>query len=341
MTRVTYNTEREAIMKKSMLSFLLAAAAVSTLGSTGILAVTTTTAGQAKLIAEKQVPAGSGFLKTELDDGKYEVSFYHADQKERYEIEVSAAAGKILSYESKLTNHQGGLTVTLTEEDAKKKVTGEIPTATILSAYLDSDDGYSSYEVRFYTDSYYGEYTVHPENGTVLERDVRVGTLPSSKDTSGLISRERAAELALKAVPGSVMTDLDLDYRNNAYLYEVELYKDGSEYDITLDGKTGNLLQNRHHKEDWDDDWDENRDISGNSGRSESAGNSGNTISVEKARQIALDRVPGASVKECKLDYEDGRAIYEGELRKDNWEYEFEIDAVTGAVLKWEADYDD
>jgi len=32
--------------------------------------------------------------------------------------------------------------------------------------------------------------------------------------------------------------------------------------------------------------------------------------------------------------------LYEGEMRSGWMEYEFEIDAVTGAILDWDADWD-
>ena len=42
--------------------------------------------------------------------------------------------------------------------------------------------------------------------------------------------------------------------------------------------------------------------------------------------------------RELKLDRDDGRLVYEGEMRDGRTEYEFEIDAVTGAVLSWEVE---
>lgn len=82
---------------------------------------------------------------------------------------------------------------------------------------------------------------------------------------------------------------------------------------------------------------------------SQSAGNSGtggNTgiggadvqISLEEATQIALERVPGATEQNISihLDFDDGWYIYEGDIIYNRMEYEFDIDANTGTILKWE-----
>ena len=45
-------------------------------------------------------------------------------------------------------------------------------------------------------------------------------------------------------------------------------------------------------------------------------------------------------VKPVQLDYEHGRQVYEIKFYKDRFEYEYDIDAENGAVLKFEKDYD-
>ena len=66
-------------------------------------------------------------------------------------------------------------------------------------------------------------------------------------------------------------------------------------------------------------------------------------ISFEEAKQMALDRVPGASGAdiEMELERDDGFLIYEGEIHYNRMEYEFEIDAATGTILEWTVDYED
>lgn len=66
-------------------------------------------------------------------------------------------------------------------------------------------------------------------------------------------------------------------------------------------------------------------------------------IGVEKAKGIALKKVPGANqshIGEFHLDHEHGRVVYEGSIYYNGWEYEFDIDATTGNILKWKKDRD-
>lgn len=60
-------------------------------------------------------------------------------------------------------------------------------------------------------------------------------------------------------------------------------------------------------------------------------------LSTDDAMRIALERVPGATAQDTriKLDLDDGRYKYEGEIIYNNIEYDFEIDANSGTILEW------
>ena len=64
-------------------------------------------------------------------------------------------------------------------------------------------------------------------------------------------------------------------------------------------------------------------------------------ISSDEAVQSVLARVPGATVAnvtEFNRDYDHGRLEYEGEIRYNGYEYDFEIDAASGNFTKWEVE---
>ena len=68
---------------------------------------------------------------------------------------------------------------------------------------------------------------------------------------------------------------------------------------------------------------------------------SGDYISADRAKQIALAECPsGSTVYKCQFDWDDGRAEYEVEIRNGWTEYDFEIDAVTGTILSRDIDND-
>jgi len=61
-------------------------------------------------------------------------------------------------------------------------------------------------------------------------------------------------------------------------------------------------------------------------------------ITAESAKEIALTKTGGGTVIECKLDYENGREVYEIKIINKNTEYEMDIDVITGAVTDYSAE---
>lgn len=166
------------------------------------------------------------------------------------------------------------------------------------------------------------------ESRTVeLTRD-RGTTGAGSAGTSGVITAERAREIALDhagvSASKAVFVKTRLDREDGRQVYEVEFYAGNLEYDYELDAVSGKVLSVDQDAESYVPE------ITGNSGY----------ISEAKAKSIVEDRA-GASgtYREFKLDRDDGRAVYEGELRVGSLEYEFQLDAATGTILEWELDH--
>lgn len=67
-------------------------------------------------------------------------------------------------------------------------------------------------------------------------------------------------------------------------------------------------------------------------------------ITLEEAKKLALEKagVKEADVvfEEARLDYDDGRLVYDIEFRHGLIEYNAEIDATDGKILEWEKDID-
>lgn len=72
----------------------------------------------------------------------------------------------------------------------------------------------------------------------------------------------------------------------------------------------------------------------------ESAAASGE-ISLEDAKVIALEQVPGAAdgdIAKAFKDYDDGRVEYDVEIRYNGYEYDFEIDGASGRIVDKDSD---
>ncbi|MEC1626162.1 PepSY domain-containing protein [Bacillus mojavensis] len=131
--------------------------------------------------------------------------------------------------------------------------------------------------------------------------------------TGGLTEQE--AESIAKTVVDGTVDDIDRDIYNGKEAYEVEIEKDGEDYDVYVDIKTKQALNDplKEKKEQV-------------------------VLTKEEAEQIALKQTAG-TVTESKLDEDDGAYIYEIEVQtKQGTEAEFDISAKDGRIIKQELD---
>ena len=145
--------------------------------------------------------------------------------------------------------------------------------------------------------------------------------------SNSYIGVNRAMNIALKKVPGasnSHVKKIHLGRENGRMVYEGEIYYNRQEYEFDIDAVTGDIVK-------WKVD-----EISNNSGYINNNVNNSQTITMEKAKSIALAQVPGANQShfgKIELDHDHGRAVYEIEIFYNNSKYEFDIDASTGEII--------
>ena len=226
--------------------------------------------------------------------------------------------------------------------------------AAISATTLNEAAGTSCYKVEFTSGDYAYAYTVNAETGAVMEMSSREknavdtqaqteATVPTAdsattqssaaataQTVTDTVDEEMAQKIALEhagvKATDATITKSKQDYEGRRQVYEIEWYAGGKKYDYEIAVDTGEILSSAYDEKT--SGW--------------SVSNSSNvTVSEADAKQTALGRVSGATQKdiyEWKFDYDDGRPEYEGKIIYGGTEYDFTIDASSGAVIEWEAE---
>ncbi|KON89620.1 hypothetical protein AF332_24230 [Sporosarcina globispora] len=148
----------------------------------------------------------------------------------------------------------------------------------------------------------------------------------SKKDAvQDLITIEEAKKIALTEAEGRVES-IELERASGEQYYEIDIENGKEDFDIKINALDGEIISIDKDRDDDDDNDQSEKEISGE-----------NIISEQKAIEIAEKEVNG-TMKEIEKDEDDGRILYEIELKTTNGEADVDIDAATGKVLKVEID---
>ena len=154
------------------------------------------------------------------------------------------------------------------------------------------------------------------------------------KATEAEITLDEAKEIVLEKaelnIEDVVFTKTKLEFDDGRWVYEIDFKTDEARYDTEVDATDGEILQ-------WEVEAKKNSEKQAQPTDKE-------VISLEKAKSIALKKAglkeKDVVFEEAKLDYDNGRKVYDIEFRQDRVEYSAEIDAVSGEILEWEKDVD-
>lgn len=238
-------------------------------------------------------------LTKDKENGKDVYSIEFYTKDKKYDYDIDRSTGEILKNESE------NLTSAMNNEkntDSKKN-----NTSTTVNTTSNSNNKTTASNT--------------PSNNT------NKSSSSNKTPASSSITKEKAKSIAFAHAKVSESNvkglKIENDWEHGQEAYSVSFYTGNYEYEYDIAKSNGTILKA-------DKDYEKNNNSS----------NSNSMISKDKAMYIALAKVSGATSSNIyiELEKDDGRYTYEGEINFNNKEYEFEIDAYTGNILKWEVD---
>ncbi len=129
----------------------------------------------------------------------------------------------------------------------------------------------------------------------------------------------------------------EFDYDNGRAEYEIDFESGEYDYNYDVDAVTGEIVKN-NKKNDPENLIENKLSLTSADGITE-------YISADKAKEIALSH---AGVHEnnifdysCEFEHEHGRAVYEIDFESMNYEHDYDIDAVTGEIIRSDKEIND
>ncbi len=245
--------------------------------------------------------------------------------------------------------------------------------ATFVKTELEYENNRQVYDIEFYSGNVEYDYEIDAVSGEIISSDldiedysIPVNTQDTQQQTNvnaanGDIGIEKAKDIALSDAGlsrGNVsFVKAEPDYDDGVKVYDIEFYSANVEYDYEINAASGAIVS-------------VDRDIENYSIPTTAPNHTQSptpaptavpvptaapaptaaptqaahsNISAERAKQIALShaQVSGASFTKVELDIDDGVSVYDIEFKAGNVEYDYEINAASGAIISNSSEIDD
>ena len=306
---------------------------------------------------EYDIDAGTGEIvknKKEIDDDALTAP------DEKYILQSSDSADDVEDHYF-AADPSASITVDQAKEIALKHAGQTADAVYFEKAKQDYDDGVLVYEIEFIAGNTEYEYEINAKSGDIVKNkreaadNIQGGSIGSSGNTgsaggtSASVTVDQAKEIALKhagqTADAVYFEKAKQDYDDGLLVYEIEFIAGNTEYEYEIDARTGDIVKNKREASDTLQGGSTgNTGNTGNAGNTGSTGNTAASITVDQAKEIALKHAGQTAdavyFKKAEQDYDDGVPVYEIEFIAGNTEYEYEIDAQTGAVRDYEWDND-
>ncbi len=286
---------------------------------------------------------------TVLVEGKGQTAYYNVEFKiegVKYTYRVNTQNGdieKIAINDQPVTvaecpsvpssnNYQGLVGTAVAQQTAFDAVSVAQIDASQIEVELDFDNGQYLYEVEFVANGVEYEIEIVATTGEVFKVNEDNITIVEPSGTA-YIGWEQAKAIALQSagVEEAQVTkwdEIELEKDKGNHVYEVEFEVGLDEYKYKINAQTGAIV------------------IASINGQGPTLNEEG-LIGLERAKEIALASAGVSSANaifdtsDTKLEMERGKYVYEVSFKSAGYEYEYEIDALTGEILEIEKEIDD
>ena len=190
-------------------------------------------------IARKALPSQGYLIKSEHKKGLWEFTFKNKNRKIEWEVKVSESAKMAIKLEMERKQYEGGKVYKISSNAAKNAVLKKFKNITVTKVRKTRDDGLI-YRVSFKHKKYTATADVNAQTGKVQGYTKRFIV---TKSTSSVISRDKAVSIAKKRIPNANLRKVKLEVEKGTLVYEVELIKGRIEYEVTINAKTGKIIE--------------------------------------------------------------------------------------------------
>lgn len=285
-------------------------------------------------------------IEAELDSEHgvmiYEVEFETNTTK--YEYDINASTGEIINFEqqtiknTKETSSTDKNTETsnssyISESTAKEAALAHAQVnesdTRYIHCYIDYDNGKAKYyKVKFVVENTQYDYKIDLYSAAIIECEIESYNKHDSEisaNNDSYIGEDAALSIVLThtSMEESNLTkkQIKLDKDRDRIIYNIELESKQIECEYKIDAVTGEIIEAEFE----------------NSSRV-SQPNNASYIGEDAALSIVLTHAnmeeSNLTRKQITLDKDDGIMIYKIELKSNQTEYEYELDAVTGTILE-------
>lgn len=202
-------------------------------------------------------------------------------------------------------------------------------------AKLDRDDGVVEYDIEFYNGNDKYEVEVEATSGEINSYSVKYSITISASNSTKYVGISTAKKTALShaGLSSKEVTFVKAKLDKSEYYaeYDIEFTTDTMHYEYEIYAANGIVKEFT-------------RERIVQTGTKTSSSSTGRNITLEEAKSIALKHAgytaSQVTFTKAKLDYDDGAYYYDIEFRVGSKEYEYEINAKTGAIVEYDVDWD-